>query len=117
MQPRSSKALDVTSLASLLAAVALAVPFIERLFAAAWQWYKFAGYSNDGHISLSLSAGWVFSGVLAAVYVFALALNRAAHRRAAVRAMAWSRWAMYIAATVAIAYWLLGVSSLNAWRA
>ena len=117
MQSRSSKSLNIAALAILLAALALSAPVIERVVAAAWQWFKFAGYSNDGQINLSLSTGLFFSGLLAAVFALALGLNHRARRHSAVRAIVWSRWAMYVVATVAVCYWLLGMSSLNAWRA
>lgn len=117
MQTHSSKALSVACLVSLLLALALSVPVIERLIAAAWQWYKFSGYSNDGHISISFSIGLIFSGVLAATFVLTFALNRYAKRQSATRAVTWSRLAMYIVVAVAVVYWLLGMSGLNAWRA
>ena len=118
MQTREiGQPLNIASLAALAAAVALSVPVIERLVAAAWQWYKFAGYSNDGHISLSLNTALLFSSLLAATFGFALCVNRIAARRSARRALAWSLWAMYVTAAAAAAYWLLGLSSLNAWRA
>ena len=118
MQSRATeKPLHIASLAALVAAVGLSVPVVERLLAASWQWYKFAGYSNDGHISLGLSTGLYFSALLAAVFGFALLVHRLAKRRAATRAVAWSLWAMYVAVAVLAAYWLLGMSGLNAWRA
>ena len=62
MQGREfNKAIAIASLATLAAALALSVPVVERLVAANWQWYKFAGYSNDGHITLSLKTGLLFS--------------------------------------------------------
>ncbi len=118
MQIRETdKSLNIASLAALVAAVALSVPVVERLIAAARQWYKFAGYSNDGHINLSLRTGLFFSGLLAVTFGVSLFLNRLAMRRSAPRAVAWSLWAMYVVVAVAAAYWLLGVSGLNAWRA
>ena len=113
----SSKAITVGSVATLLAALALSVPLLERLTAAAWQWYKFAGYPSAGHITLSLKTGQVFSALLAAKFGLALWFNRLARRRAASRAKLWSFWAMCVAAAVLLAYWLLGASSLNVWRA
>ena len=118
MQGReSNKAIVAASLATLAAALALSVPVVERLVAAIWQWYKFAGYSNDGHITLSLKTGLLFSALLAATYGFALWFNQLAKRRAAFRAKNWSFLAMCIAVAALAAYWLLGMSSLNAWRA
>jgi hypothetical protein len=117
MQPRSTKALSISAFATLLAALALSVPVIERAVAAAWQWYKFAGYSNAGYITLSLNTGLAFSGILAAVFALAFGINRRAGRQLAARGLVWSRWAMYVAASVAICYWLLGMSGLNVWRA
>ena len=118
MQSREShKALSAASLATLAAALALSVPVIERLIAAIWQWYKFAGYSTDGHINLSLRTGLVFSGLVATTFWSALWFNQLAKRRAASRARTWSLLAMCIAATVIAAYWLLGLSSFNVWRA
>ena len=113
----SSKAITVGSLATLLVALALSVPLLERLAAAAWQWYKFAGYSSAGHISLSLKTGQIFSALLAATFWLALWFNRIARRRAARRAKLWSFCAMCIAAVVLLGYWLLGASNLNVWRA
>jgi hypothetical protein len=109
--------LNIASLAALAAAVALSVPVLERLIAAAWLWYKFAGYSNDGYINLSLKTGYLFSGLLATTFGFALCVNRIAARRSAHRAAAWSLWAMHVTVGVVVAYWLLGWSPLNAWRA
>ncbi len=111
------KALDIASLVMLCAAVALSLPVVERLIAATWQWYKFAGYSNDGHISLSLSTGLLFSGLLAATFGLSLWFNRMARRRRTPRAIGLSFWAMCIVGSASAAYWLLGVSSLNVWRA
>ena len=113
----SHKALSAASLATLAAALALSVPLVERLIAAIWQWYKFAGYPNDGHITLSFGTGLFFSGLVAATFGFALWFNQLAKRRAASHARGWSFLAMCIAAAVAGAYWLLGLSSLNVWRA
>ena len=111
MQGReSNKALSVASLATLAAALALSVPVVERLSAAIWQWYKFAGYSNDGHITLRLKTGLLFSGLLAVTFGFALWFNQLAKRRAASRARSWSFLAMCIAAAVLAVYWLLGMS-------
>ncbi|MFT3756845.1 MAG: hypothetical protein QM769_13065 [Pseudoxanthomonas sp.] len=118
MQIRNSnKALSVASLATLATAIALSAPVIERLIAAIWQWYKFAGYSNDGHISLSFNTGLIFSGLLAAIFGLALWFNRIATRRPAPRAKTWSFLAMCIVVAATAVYWLLGISSLNAWRA
>ncbi len=113
----TNRSLNIAALAALVAAVALSAPVVERLIAAAWQWYKFAGYSHDGHISLSLRTGLIFSGLLAVTFFVSVLLNSLANRRSATRAMAWSRWAMYLVLVVGALYWLLGVSGLNAWRA
>ncbi len=113
----TDRSLNIATLAVLVAAVALSAPVVERLVAAAWQWYKFAGYSNDGQISLSLRSGLIFSGLLAVTFGVSLLLNRLANRCSATRAVAWSRWAMYLVVVVGGSYWLLGVSGLNAWRA
>jgi hypothetical protein len=118
MQSReSNKALGIASLAVLVAALALAVPVVERIFAAIWQWYKFAGYSDAGYITLSLKTGLLFSGLLAATFGSALWFNQLAKRRAAPRARNFSFLAMWIAVAVLAAYWLLGMSGLNVWRA
>ena len=117
MQTRSSKALNIAALATLVAAAALSIPVMERTIDAAWQWYKFTGYSNAGHITLSLNTGLAFSGILATMFVLAFGINRRAKHQTATRALVWSRWAMYVAVAVAVGYWLLGMSSLNAWRA
>ncbi len=115
--PLTAKQLNIASLATLVAAVGLSVPVVERLIAASWQWYKFTGYSNDGHISLGLTTGLLFSVLLVAVFGVALLVHRLAKRQSANRAVAWSQWAMYVALAVLAAYWLLGTSGLNAWRA
>ena len=117
MQHRSSKALSAFAFVVLLAALTLSVPVVERAVAAGWNWYKFVGYSDAGHITLSLSTGLIFSGILAAVFALAFGINRRGGRQSDARAMAWSRWAMYVVVAVAASYWLLGMSSLNAWRA
>jgi hypothetical protein len=118
MQGReSNKAIAAASLATLAAALALSVPVVERLVAAIWQWYKFAGYSNDGHITLNLKTGLLFSALLTATFGFALWFNQLAKHRAAFRAKNLSFLAMCIAVATLAAYWLLGMSSLNAWRA
>ena len=111
------RSLNIASLVTLLAAVALSLPVVERIIAAMWQWYKFAGYPDSGHINLSLSTGLLFSCILAATFGFSLCINRLAKRRAATRAVAGSLWAMYVVVTVAASYWLLGLSVLNVWRA
>ena len=118
MRPRDiGQPLNIASLAALAAAFALSVPVLERLIAAVWQWYKFAGYFDTGYITLSLKTGLLFSGLLATTFGFALCVNRIAVGRSAHRAAVWSRWAMYVAVGVAATYWLLGWSPLNSWRA
>ncbi|MBJ7575456.1 hypothetical protein [Luteimonas sp. MC1828] len=118
MQSREpNKALSIASVAALVAAVALSVPVAERLIAAIWQWYKFAGYSDAGYITLSLRTGLLFSGLLAATLGSALWFNRLAKRRAAPFAKSMSSLAVWVAAAVLATYWLLGMSGLNAWRA
>ena len=114
---KTDKALNIASYATLVVALALSVPVAERLIGATWQWYKFAGHSNNGHISLSLNTGLWFSCVLAVTFGLALWLHRIAKHRPAPRARVVSLSAMGVVAVVAMAYWLLGVSSLNAWRA
>ena len=111
------KVTRLAALAVLAIALALFAAVFERLVAATWQWYKFAGYSNDGHINLSLNTATYFSVVVALTFFFSLGVNRisALHSLSSPRAL--SLWAMYVSATSAAAYWLFGLSSLNAWRA
>ena len=113
----TDRALNIASLATLAVALSLSILVIERIIAALWQGYKFADYSNDGHVSLSLSSGLLYSGSLAVIFGFALFLNRIAKRRLAPRAQIWSCWAMCVLMAAAVGYWLLGMSGLNAWRA
>ena len=115
--PVTVKQLNIASLGALVAAFGLSVPVAERIVAAIWQWYKFAGHSNNGHINLSLHSGLLFSCIVVAVFGVALLLHRLAKLHSANRAVTWSQWAMYVALAVFAAYWLLGVSGLNAWRA
>jgi len=118
MQSReSNKALRLASGAALAAAFALSVPIVERLIAAFLQWYKFAGYSDAGYITLSLKTGFLFTGLLAATFGSALWFNRLAKRRTAPRAKGLSSLAMWVSAVVLVTYWLLGMSGLNVWRA
>ncbi len=118
MQGReSSNAITAASLAALVAALTLLVPVAERLVAAIWQWYKFYGYSNDGHITLSFKTGVLFSAVVAAIFSLSLWFNQLAKRQNAICAKYISFLAMCIAAAAIAAYWLLGMSSLNVWRA
>ena len=112
---RSTKALTAASSACLLVAVALSVLLLERLVAAAWQLYKFAGYGG-GNITLSLKTGWIFTSALCAIFALAFLLHRAARRRSLAGPSAVSRAAMYVAAAVMIGYWGLGMSNLNVWR-
>ena len=114
---KSNTTLGFAALTTFGAAVLLSLPVIERYIAATWQWYKFAGYSNDGHINLSFSTGLLFSALVAATFIVAMMLNRVAKRRLASDVQTVSYWAMWLAAAVAVAYWLLGMSSLNVWRA
>ena len=113
----TNKNLNIASLLVLVAALALSVPVVERLIAATWQWYKFAGYSDDGHISLSLNTGLLFTCLLAVTFGIAAWFYHIATRRTASRARTSSLWAMWVVATVAASYWLLGLSHLNVWRA
>ena len=113
----SNKVVNFGSLATLVAALALSVPLLERLTAAAWQWYKFAGYPSAGVITLSLETGQLFSVLLAVTFGLALWFNWLASRRAESSAKLWSFCAMCVAAAVLLAYWTLGASSLNVWRA
>ena len=110
-----NKSLTIGSVGALAVASALLATVLERLAAATWQWYKFVGFSNDGHINLSLGSGLLLSGLSAVTFVFALHLNRVAKRRNARRATTASLSAIYIAAIATLAYWLLGMSSLNVW--
>jgi hypothetical protein len=114
---KTDKTLEIASLGTLVVALTLSVPVVERVIAATWQWYKFAGYSNDGHIGLSLRTGLLFSGILAVTFGLAVWFNRIAKRRTAQRAQAWSFLAMVVVAAAALVYWLLGMSGLNVWRA
>lgn len=117
MQNREpNKAISIASLTILLVSFGLSVPIVERLVEAIWQWYKFAGYSNDGHITLSIKTGLLFSIMLAATFGFALWFNLVAKRRNAFRAKSLSFLAMCIAVTDFAVYWLLGLSDLNVWR-
>lgn len=117
MQSGSSPGLTFTAFLSLLLALLLSLPLVERTYAAIWQWYKFAGYLNDGHITLSFGTGLLFSGFLAAIFILALTVNYFARHQAAVAAKRLSLLAMIWLVVVASGYWLLGISSLNAWRA
>ena len=113
----TNKNLNIASLLALVAALVFSVPVVERLIAASWQWYKFAGSSEDGHISLGLNTGLLFTCLLAAIFVLVAWLYRIATRRAASRARTSSLWAMWVVAAVVLSYWLLGLSHLNVWRA
>jgi len=118
MQNRGiAKSLSIASLVALLAALALSGLVVERIIAAMWQWYKFAGQLDPGHINLSLSTGLFFSSLVVATFGFSLCIRHLAKRLAATRAVAWSSWAMYVALGAAASYWLLGLSVLNVWRA
>jgi len=118
MQSReSNRAITIGALATLLAALALAVPLLDRLIDAAWQWYKFAGYSSAGHITLSLTTGQAFSVLLAATFGCGLWFHRLANNRSASHAKRLAFCAMCVTVVVLASYWLLGVSSLNVWRA
>lgn len=114
---RTDKSLDIASFSGLVATLTLSVPLVERLTAAAWQWYKFIGYSNAGSISLSLNIGFVYSGLLAVLFGSSFWLSRTARQRSATRSERCLSWAMHLAAANAVGYWLLGVSGLNVWRA
>lgn len=113
----SNQALRVASLVAFGAALALSVPVLERLIAAMWQWYKFIGFQADGHIMLSLRTGKVFSGLLIVVMGLALCCNRLAQRQGDQSASFWSLLAVCLAILDLLAYWILGMSSLNVWRA
>jgi hypothetical protein len=97
--------LNIASFAALVAVVTMSVPLVERLIAAVWLWYKYAGYSNDGHITLSLSTGLIYSALLAVVFGCSFWINRFAKRHSATFAAAWSLRAMYAAIAIAIIYW------------
>ena len=116
MQSRTIKIAELLSLASLAAASTLALPLVERLVATAWQSYKFAGTANDGYISLSFKAALLFSMLLAGTFLAALSAHIHAECNQAIRASAWSRWAMFIVVVVAAFYWLLSNGALNNWR-
>ncbi len=117
MHRRSSQGINIAALLSLLVALVLTAPLVERFLAAIWQWYKFSGYSRDGHITLSFDTGLLFSFILAAAFIFALSVNYLARHREAVAAKRLSLLAMVWIVLVASGYWLLGISSLNVWRA
>ena len=114
MQLHSHKALEIASFVSFLAALALSIPVFERLAAALWVRFKFAG---EGHIYLSHATGVVFSAILAVAFGLAFGLNRLAVQKSINRAMHWSRLAMLVTALAVACYWLLGTSTLNVWRA
>jgi hypothetical protein len=117
MENQPSSALTALSWACLIGTFVMSVPVIERISAAYWQWKKFEGYSNDGHITLSLETGIFFSVLLSLTFLVAAGLNYRARRIGARREAAVSRWAMYSVAIIATSYWSLGVSSYNVWRA
>ncbi len=116
MQNLTIKFAEILSLAMLATASALALRLVERLVAAGWHSYKFAGYSNHGHNNLSFNMGLIFSVLLAVTFAAALSAYILAKRLGAIRAAASSRWAMCIIVAVAVCYWLLGISALNTWR-
>ena len=107
----------LAALAALAISLALFAAVLERLVAATWQWYKFAGYSNDGHINLSLNTATYFSVVVALTIFFSLGVNRISAQRSLSSPRALSLWAMYVSVASAATYWILGLSSLNVWRA
>lgn len=118
MRSRGSEiALRTASFGAFAFALALSVPLVERLAAATWQSYKFVGYADSGYISLSLKTGLLFSGLLAALFACAFMLNRAARRCSSDASYRWSSRAMFLVSAIAVSYWMLGISSLNAWRA
>jgi hypothetical protein len=117
MQTQANPSLTLASAATLLLALALSAPLVERLLAAGWQWWKFRDTTDDGHVSLGLGSGLVFSLALALNFGAALVLARTARHRSATRALRLSRAAMALAITVLAGYWLLGLGPLNAWRA
>ena len=113
----NSRLVDIASAAIFLVSVAQSVAVLERLAAASWQWYKFAGDSGGGHIVLSLKAGLVFTGISVAIFGTAFLLNRATRPTSRERTSKWSRWAMWVSGSMILVYWLLGFSDLNVWRA
>jgi hypothetical protein len=108
--------LNIAAVAAFVVVAIMSIPLIERFIAAVWQWYKFAGYSNDGYITLSLNTGLIFSSLVAVAFGCCFLINRFAKRISANCAIAWSFWAMCVAAAIAAGYWLLGFSALNKWR-
>ncbi len=114
---KHSKPMIALSAISLLLSMALAAFLGERVLAAAWQWFKFAGYSNDGHISLSYSTGLAYSAALAAIFIVSLALSHVARAGSIHRAKRISGFSAVIAALSGVTYWLLALSPLNSWRA
>jgi uncharacterized membrane protein len=116
MDSRPERTLLVAASVSLLAALALALPVAERVAAAAWQWFKFYGYSNNGQVNLSFSTGLEFTGAAVVTFGLAWVLNRLAKRKSAVPAELASRAAIGVCAAALGSYWILGMSSLNAWR-
>lgn len=54
---------------ALAASLALAIPLVERLHAAWWQWEKFRDFGGGAHIALSGSTGLVYSALLGLVFL------------------------------------------------
>ena len=110
-------AIEGTSYAVLLGALALTFPVLERWTGAIWQWYKFAGYSDDGHVNLSIGTGVIFSLFAMSLVTLAVVVHRIARIHSAARAQGLSRWAGIIALAAVVGYWVLALSFLNVWRA
>ena len=118
MKPlNAEKTAKLSAITLLAVAIALFAAVVERLVAAIWQWYKFSGYSNDGHITLSFNTAIHFSLAVAATFFLSLVVNRISALRSLSGPRALSLWAIYVSAASAATYWILGLSSLNAWRA
>ncbi len=60
----------------MLTAVLQWIVVLERCWAAAWQWYKFAGYGGGGYITVGLSTQIVFFILSATIALAGFVLSR-----------------------------------------
>ncbi len=99
----------------------MAMPLLERLYAALWQMYMFYGYADadaefDAVITLSLKTGLIYSVFLAVNFIISFVCYKKAKFFGASSTTTFSKLAMYFTLSVGIVYWLLGISILNNWR-
>jgi hypothetical protein len=101
---------EFVSILAFAAGVALAIPLVERLHDAWWQWEKFRDYGANAHTVLSGITGLVYSALLGLVFLVSTFVVRVTRQNGDKRANVIARGTMGVAALLLFTYWSLALS-------